>query len=194
MTPCGMTLRGVLTMFAEGREAHKIEKISQSHERGCQAAGQLNNALHVDGWLERADMVTRDDYQIQNNVDSEFYRADDQGDIRLVQRSRGRCNSSLNRTTQDRERGNAYVGQARSPHLFRHKTVGKSWCSAEEDYTQDESQQRLECDQSVSQLEALCKTPGCFVSNDYPGSPWKTLVDGLRGGVHIGIGICCNHH
>lgn len=54
---CGVVVeREAVSLFPPGGEAHGVEEVGQADEGGGQVADELDDALRVDGWSERADV------------------------------------------------------------------------------------------------------------------------------------------
>ena len=175
-----------------GTETRGVNEVEQPSKGRAHVACKSDGRLSVDGRLQAADVEFGDDQEVEQDVDGEFDRADDEWYIRLVQCTgcaRYRC---FERRGKSSKGAQADVGQTCISHPGGYETLGKRPSNGDEDDAEDEPEKGLEQDQSMGKTQASVKGTCRLVANDQPCGSGEAFVDdfGYNADVGIAIGRC----
>jgi hypothetical protein len=137
-------------------------------------------------------MESGDQEQIQDDVDGEFDRADDEWDVGLIEGACRAVDCVFDGRCECREGSYADIGDAGSTHLYRHETSYERRRTHQNADAHDEAQDGLEEDESVGELEPLAERAGAFVADDEIGGARQPFVEDF--GDHADVGECVGCH
>lgn len=139
-------------MFGPQSEDNEAE-VSQTSECRREVAFKADPCLGIDRRFERSYVELRDDQQIQQYIDCESCRCNDERHIRVIESSSCIANGVLDCSTQNRERADSDIFQARTTHFLGHESGGKLLSSSENDDADQQAQNTLEEDQGLRQAD-----------------------------------------
>ncbi|KFA76547.1 hypothetical protein S40288_10616 [Stachybotrys chartarum IBT 40288] len=170
-------------------DARGPEEVGQADDGGGHVAGELDAGLHVDGGGVAADVEVGDDEHVEEDVDGELGRADDERHVGLVEGPRGRGDGRLEGGAQGREGADADVGDAEGPDLLGDEPAGEGAGAGGEADAHDEAEEGLDEDEGVGEGEAPRQGARGPVADDEPGDAGQALVEDLGDDADVGVRV-----
>ncbi len=176
--------------FAETRG---VDEIRESRERRAHVAAKADERLHVYRRRHARDVEARDEQQIQQDVERKPDGADEQRNVRLVQRPRGIGDGRLHGRAERREGADAHVLETRVANGGRHKLLGESLGSRHEHGAHNQAENGLGQDEGVCQTQPRSEGARRFVPDNDPCRAREALVQHFHDDADIGVDIGRRH-
>lgn len=135
-------------------------------------------------------MEPRQEDQVEHYVYDKLDRADEQRNVRLIERSSPASHRRFNSRAESRERADADIRQACCPDAFGDKRRCESVRSRAKNDAQDQAQCRLKHDQGIGEFDARGERSGASIANHDPGCSGEALVENFGHHANVGVGVC----
>lgn len=153
-----------------------MHEIRQPRQRGTHVAREADEGLVDDGRGPSAEVEFRDDEEVEEDVDSEAGRADQQRDVRVIERARAVRDGDLDGGGEGGHGGDAHVGEGGAAHLGGDEGGGDLGGGGDEDEGHEGAEEGLREDQGVGEAEARGDGPCGFVPDDEPSYAGEAFV------------------